>query len=62
MLDGLRIIVGSISLPTTMTTEVKFPFDELPVELQREIFLFAANDDHGKAIRLLLVARHIHAW
>ncbi len=45
-----------------MTTLVKFPFDELPVELQREIFLFAANDDRGKAIRLLLVARRIYAW
>jgi len=45
-----------------MTTEVKFPFNEFPVELQREIFLFAANDGCGKAIRLLLVARQIHAW
>lgn len=40
----------------------QFPFNDLPVELQCEIFLLAANDDQGNAVRLVYVARRVRAW
>ena len=39
-----------------------FPFDELPLELQREICLIAANADTASALRLVHVARRVKEW
>jgi hypothetical protein len=39
-----------------------FPFNDLPVELQREIFIVAAGVDHASALHLVLVARRVHSW
>ena len=41
-----------------------FPFNHLPFELQREIFLLAANADRATAtaLRLVLVARRVKEW
>jgi len=39
-----------------------FPFNDLPAELQREIFIVAAEVDHASALRLVLVARRVHSW
>ncbi|KAF9482284.1 hypothetical protein BDN70DRAFT_991218 [Pholiota conissans] len=39
-----------------------FPFNNLPVELQREIFVVAARSERGSALRLVLVARRIKQW
>ncbi|KAF8966631.1 hypothetical protein BDZ97DRAFT_622358 [Flammula alnicola] len=43
-------------------TTTTFPFNNLPVELQREIFVVAANAERGGALRLVLVARRIYSW
>lgn len=42
--------------------EPLFPFNELPLELQREIFLVAADVDTASALRLVLVARRVKEW
>jgi len=39
-----------------------FPFNDLPIELQREIFLVTAGVDKGCAIRLVHVARKVYTW
>ena len=39
-----------------------FPFNNLPIELQREIFVVAARSEQGSALRLVLVARRIRLW
>ncbi|PPQ65347.1 hypothetical protein CVT26_000062 [Gymnopilus dilepis] len=39
-----------------------FPFDELPTELQREIFVVAAKRNRGSALQLVLVAKRVHSW
>ncbi|KAF8191819.1 hypothetical protein BJ912DRAFT_1021995 [Pholiota molesta] len=39
-----------------------FPFNKLPVELQREIFVVAAISERGSALRLVRVARRIRLW
>ncbi len=39
-----------------------FPFNNLPIELQREIFVVAARSERGSALRLVLVARRIRLW
>lgn len=44
------------------TIEPLFPLNDLPVELQREIFLVAANADTSSALRLVLVARRVKEW
>ena len=44
------------------TTEPLLPFNNLPLELQREIFLIAANVDAASALRLVLVARRVKVW
>ena len=38
------------------------PFNDLPFELQREIFIVAADADRGQSVRLALVARRFHFW
>ena len=44
-------------------TEPLFPFNDLPFELQREIFLVAAaNADTATTLRLVLVARRVKEW
>ena len=43
-------------------TTTTFPFNDLPVELQREIFIVAAGVDHASALRLVLVARRVNSW
>ena len=43
-------------------TEPLFPFSDLPLELQREIFLVAANADTATALRLVLVALRVKEW
>jgi hypothetical protein len=43
-------------------TEPSFPLDDLPLELQREIFLDAANADTASALRLVLVAHRVKEW
>lgn len=45
-----------------MPPATNFPFNDLPSELQREIFFVAANADRSKAIRLALVARRFRVW
>ncbi|KAF8815113.1 hypothetical protein BYT27DRAFT_7249476 [Phlegmacium glaucopus] len=44
------------------TIEPLFLFNELPLELQREIFSVAANADMATALRLVLVARRVKEW
>lgn len=44
------------------TPSEQFHFNDLPVELQREIFLLALDDDQSSAVRLVFVARRVHAW
>ncbi|KIM47127.1 hypothetical protein M413DRAFT_23391 [Hebeloma cylindrosporum] len=39
-----------------------FPFNDLPVELQREIFIVAAAVDYASALRLVLVAKRVNSW
>ncbi|KAF8903934.1 hypothetical protein CPB84DRAFT_1845603 [Gymnopilus junonius] len=39
-----------------------FPFNELPIELQREIFVVAAKRNQGSALQLVLVAKRVHSW
>lgn len=46
----------------TMSSAMNFPFNDLPFELQREIFLVAAEADRSHSIRLALVARRFHIW
>lgn len=43
-------------------TETLFLFNDLPLELQRDIFLVAANTDTASALRLVLVARRVKEW
>ncbi|TFK38029.1 hypothetical protein BDQ12DRAFT_723782 [Crucibulum laeve] len=45
-----------------MSTSPSFRLNDLPVELQREIFTTAALTDPSSALRLALVARHVNAW
>ncbi|KAF9528621.1 hypothetical protein CPB83DRAFT_304861 [Crepidotus variabilis] len=45
-----------------MATQNQFPLNELPIELQREVFILAAYRDRGSAIRLVHVARRFHHW
>ncbi|KAF8155573.1 hypothetical protein B0H34DRAFT_660129 [Crassisporium funariophilum] len=45
-----------------MSTTESFPFNSLPLELQREIFVVAANKDPRNALKLVLVARRVHSW
>ncbi|KAF9051504.1 hypothetical protein BJ165DRAFT_893117 [Panaeolus papilionaceus] len=40
----------------------QFPFNDLPVELQREVFVAAADLHPGSALRLVLVARKVYSW
>jgi len=42
-------------------TTTTFPLNDLPVELQREIFILAAVD-YPSALRLVLVARRVNSW
>jgi hypothetical protein len=44
------------------TTEPLFPFNDLPLELQREVFLISANADTATALRLMFVARRVKEW
>jgi hypothetical protein len=44
------------------TTEPLFTFNDLPLELQREIFLVAANADTATSLRLVFVARRVKEW
>ncbi|PPQ72983.1 hypothetical protein CVT24_000296 [Panaeolus cyanescens] len=43
-------------------TASPFPFNDLPLELQREIFVAAADLHPGSALRLVLVARKVYSW
>lgn len=43
-------------------SESQFPFNDLPVELQREVFVAAADLHPGSALRLVLVARKVYSW
>ena len=52
----------SFSLLLMSAIEPLFPFNELPLELQREIFLVAADVDTASALRLVLVARRVKEW
>ncbi|PPQ84911.1 hypothetical protein CVT25_004579 [Psilocybe cyanescens] len=45
-----------------MSTTGLFPFNDLPVELQREIFLVAATVDPSSARQLVLVAKRVNSW
>ncbi|KAJ3512713.1 hypothetical protein NLJ89_g3361 [Agrocybe chaxingu] len=45
-----------------MSTTITFPFNDLPIELQREVFVVAANIDQRTALRLVLVARRFYRW
>ncbi|KDR80355.1 hypothetical protein GALMADRAFT_62319 [Galerina marginata CBS 339.88] len=45
-----------------MSTTGSFPLNELPVELQREIFVVAAKVNQNSALQLARVAKRIHSW
>lgn len=49
-------------LTTWLVLTIMFPFNNLPVELQREIFVVAATSERGSALRLVRVARRIRLW
>lgn len=54
--------MGFSPLLPMSATEPLFPFNDLPLELQRDIFLVAANADTPSALRLMLVARRVKEW
>lgn len=45
-----------------MTTVDYFPIQDLPTELEREIFETAARMRPGSALDLVLVARKVRTW
>lgn len=45
-----------------MSTHSGFRIQDLPPELEREIFEIAARADMGSALQLVLVAKKIHLW
>ncbi|KAF4618203.1 hypothetical protein D9613_011534 [Agrocybe pediades] len=45
-----------------MSATASFPFERLPVELQREIFVVAATSDPRDALQLVFVAKRVHEW
>lgn len=59
MSNNLR---GFSPLLPMSVTEPLFPLNDLPLELQREIFLFAANANTASALRLVLVAHRVKEW
>jgi hypothetical protein len=50
------------TLTPTMPPATEFPFTDLPFELQREIFLVAAEADRRQSVRLALVAHRFRIW
>jgi len=50
------------SLALTTSTQQHFPINDLPIELQQEIFTIAAKTDLGRATRIALVSQRVCAW